>query len=193
MQNSRLLFWGSFGGAIVVVVIIVGFLFLKDSNRMADLEKKYPDWKTVEGGINSFEARIPGEPEYASQELPIADSDQKIQQEIYVSGDENMSYFLSATLYPEEITGDEEENLRQALDGIVQAVSGGEVVFSSYKVPLSGANYLEYKITSADRSTSYKGRILLSSSSLYQVYVSYAESAYDDDKYTYFTNSFQVK
>lgn len=193
MKNPKLLYWGSFFGAIAVVLIIAGVLYLKGENRMAELDKLYTSWKTVEGKIVGFQARFPGESEYAAQDLPIADSGEAVKQEIYVGGDENMSFFVSATLYPAEVTGKEEENLRQALGGVVKAIPSGEIISSKYEVPFSGSNYLEYKIHSAANNTSYKGRMFLSSRALYQVYTSYQEVAYDDDKYTYFTNSFQTK
>lgn len=193
MKNQKMLFWGSFLGAIIVVLIIAGVFYLKDANRMAKLEKIYTNWKTVEGKITNFQARFPDEPEYAAQDLPIADSDQKLQQEMYVGGDNDISYFVSATLYPAKVTGNEEENLKQALEGMVGVIPDGEIVSSSYKVPFAGANYLEYKIHSAQNDISYKGRMFLSSDSLHQIYISYKEIAYDDDKYTYFVNSFKVK
>ncbi|MDP3710843.1 MAG: hypothetical protein Q8R29_03960 [bacterium] len=193
MKNQKLLIWGSFFGAIAVVLIIMSVLYWKDANRIAKLEKIYADWKIVEGKITNFQASFPGKPEYATQDLPISDSGQTMRQEIYVGEDGGTSYFVSATSYPAEVTGKEEENLQQALDGIVKAIPGGEIVFSNYKVPFLGANYLEYKIHSAENTISYKGRILFSLNSLYQVYVSYKEVDYDDDAYTYFANSLQIK
>lgn len=193
MKNQKVLYLGSFFGAIAVVLIIAGVLYLKDANKMAKLGKTYADWKIVEGQTNPFQARFPGDPEYASQELPIPDSDQIMKQEIFVSGDDTMSYFISATLYPAEVTGDEEENLRTALEGVAGAIPEGEVVTAEFKVPFLGGNYLEYKIHSLENNTSYQGRMFLSTNSLYQVYVSYPEIGYNDDKYTYFAKSFEIK
>ena len=177
----------------MIAIVIAGALYFKDAQRMNKLEKIYAEWVTVEGKITSFQARFPKEPEYAAQDLPIPDTDQMMKQEIYVSGDDAMSYFVSTTLYPSELSGGEEENLKKAFDGMVQAVPGGEIIFSRFEVPFSGSNYLEYKIHSPTNNTSYKGRMFLSTKGLYQVYVSYQESAYNDDAYTYFVNSFQVK
>jgi len=193
MKNPKLLMWGGFFGAIIVVLIIVWVVYLKDENKMAELGKTYASWTVAEGKLTQFQARFPKEPEYASQDLPIPDSDQVMRQEIYVGGDDDMSYFVSATLYPAEISGDEEANLRQALDGMAKSIPEGEIISSSYTVPVSGANYLEYKIHSNANNLSFKGRLFLSARSLYQVYVSFPEAAYSEDKYTFFANSFEVK
>lgn len=193
MIYSKKFFWVSFLGGIAIAAAIAGVLYLKDANRMSKLEKAYAGWVIAEGKVTSFQARFPKEPEYAAQDLPIPNSGEKLQQEIYVGGDDELSYFVSATLYPAEVAGDEEKNLRGALDGMVRAIPGGEIVSSRYEVPFSGANYLEYKLHSTQNNTSYKGRMFLSSRSLYQTYVLYKELAYNDDKYTYFVNSFQIK
>lgn len=192
MKNPKLLILVSFFGAIAVVLIIAGALYWKDANRIAKLGQTYADWKTVEGQISRFQAKLPGNPEYASKDLPIPDSEQVMKQELYVSGDDITSYYISATLYPAEVMGDEEENLRQALDGIVKAVPDGLEVFANYKVPFRGANFLEYKIYSPPTNTAYQGRLFLTSNTLYQVYISYTEENYNDDVYTYFENSFSL-
>lgn len=193
MKNPKLLFWGSFLGAIAIVLIIAGIFYFKDKSGMAELEKVYADWKTVEGQITKFQARFPGEPEYTAQDSPIPDLDQKIQQEVFVGEDDEMSYFISAVLYPSEILGNEEENLRQALDGVVKVIPEGEIIASEFKVPFLGKNYLEYKIHSSEDNIFYEGRMFLTSNSLYQVYVSYPETTFNNDKFTYFANSFEIK
>ncbi|QQG45169.1 MAG: hypothetical protein HYW89_04190 [Candidatus Sungiibacteriota bacterium] len=190
MKNQKLIIWGSFFGGIAVALIIAGVFYLKDANMMAKLGEVYADWQTVTGQISALTARLPGELEYITQDLPIPDSVQVMRQEVYVGSDGVMSYFVSATLYPSEVTGDEEENLRQALGGIVKAVPDGVEVFSNYKAPFSGANFLEYKIYAPPTNNAYQGRLFLTSNVLYQVYTSYAEENYNDDAYTYFTNSF---
>lgn len=193
MKNQKILVLISFFGAIGVALIVAGVLYLKDVNRMAKLEKLYTDWILVKGEITSFKVRFPGGPEYAAQDLPIPNSDQIVKQEIYVSGDDDISYFVSATLYPAEVTGDEEENLRKALDGVVKAIPGGEIVIVEFKVPFSGRNYLEYKLHSLENNISYQGRMFLTADSLYQAYVSFPDIGYNDDKYTYFVNSFEIQ
>lgn len=190
---SKKIFWFSFLGGIVIAIAIAGILYFKDANRMSKLEKMYGGWVIAEGKVAKFQARFPKEPEYAAQDLPIPNSGNKLKQEIYAGGDDEISYFVSATLYPAEIPGNEEKNLRQALDGMARAVPGGEIVSSGYHAPFSGANYLEYKIHSVQNNTSYKGRMVLSAKALYQAYISYQELAYNDDAYTYFANSFLIK
>ena len=54
MRNSKLLFWGSFAGALVVVALIVIALNVFQENRMAKLEKMFSNWVSVEGNISSF-------------------------------------------------------------------------------------------------------------------------------------------
>ena len=191
-KNPKLLFLGSFVGAIAVIIVVVAVMHARDQNRIANLAKLFTDWQTVAGKISRFEARMPGQPEYASQDLPLADPGQTMRQEMYVGGDTHMSYFVSATQYPSEVTGDEEQNLRASLGGMVNAISGGKIISSSYHVPFSGANYLEFEAygTGNGNSASYKGRILLDAQSLYEAYVTYPKDSYSDAAYTYFVNSF---
>jgi len=180
----------SFSAGIALALIIAGIIYLKDANKMSKLKEIYADWQTVTGQVNAFTARLPGEPEYAEQNLPLPDSNQFLRQEIYVGSDGVMAYFVSATLYPSEISGDEEENLREAIAGSIQAIPDGLEVFANYKVPFRGANFLEYKIHSSSSNISYQGRAFLTDNILYQIYVSFAEEDYNDDAYTYFANSF---
>lgn len=189
-MNNKKLFWGGFFGAIALFVIVVAFIQIRNQNRMKNLAEFFSDWSTVSGKITQFEARMPGEPEYASQDLPLEGSDKALQQEIYVSGEKAMSYFISATHYPFDVEGEEEQNLRLSLDGVIKAMEGGELVSAVYKVPFRGANYLEFEAKSSQNSTLYKGRIYLVDRSLYQVYVSAPQDGYNDAAYTFFTYSF---
>lgn len=193
MRNPRLLFWGSFVGSILIVLAIVVFFSLQNSSRMSELSEVYADWSLVLGKVSPFEARLPKAPEYASEDLPIPGTEQKIRQEMYVSGSDDASYFVTATLYPEEVTGDEEENLTAALDGMMEAIPGAQVLSSHYTVPFSGSNYLEFESRNPANDTHYKGRLYLADRSLYQVYLSYPTASYNDDEYTYFVNSLTIK
>lgn len=192
MKNLRLVFWISFGGAILAVLAVVGFYYLKDARKMSELREFYGNWRPAQGKINAFQALFPKEPEYASQDLPIPESDKVIKQEIYVGGSDNMSFFLAASLYPEDITGGEEENLRSALEGMIGAMPDAKLISSRYVVPFSGKNYLEFEILSAGNEVRFKGREYVYGPSLYQVYASYPESAYSDNEYFYFVNSFSI-
>ena len=192
MKNPRLLFWGSFIGAIVIVVAVVALYSLQDSKRVSGLSEFYAHWPAVEGKVNAFEARFPAEPEYASENLPIPDSQQKIQQEIFVAGSKDMSYFVATSLYPEELTGDEEESLKTALNGMMQTIPGTQMLSSQYIVPFSGNNYLEFEFLNPDADTHFKGRVYLVGKSLYQIYTSYPKASYNDNEYTYFVNSFRI-
>ncbi|OGZ08781.1 MAG: hypothetical protein A3D65_03210 [Candidatus Lloydbacteria bacterium RIFCSPHIGHO2_02_FULL_50_13] len=190
LEHTKAFFLISFFSGIAVVLIIVGVFYLKDANKMAQLGEVYADWQVVTGQISAFTARLPGETEYATQDFPLQDSEQVMRQEMYVGSDSVLSYFVSATLYPSEISGDEEGNLREAIKGSVQAVPDGLEVFANYKVPFRGANFLEYKIYSPPTNTAYQGRAFLVGNTLYQIYASFEEEDYNDDAYTYFANSF---
>ena len=191
-MNQKKLFYGGFIGTLAIVVIILGVFYFKGENRMAELGKVYSSWVDATGTISGFHARFPKEPEYATQDLPIEDSGEVIKQELFVGGSEQMSFFISSSRYPSDVDSSE-ENMRQALAGMVDAIPDGEIISSRYTVPFSGANYLEYKIHRTENNISYKGRIFLSSRALYQIYASYQELAYNDDEYTYFVNSFRIK
>ena len=193
MRNSKLLFWGSFAGALVVVALIVIALNVFQENRMAKLEKMFSNWVSVEGNIAPFEAKFPQEPEYASQEIPIPDSEGVIQQEIFVAGSEDMSFFVSPAVYPVALEGEEEALLRQSLQGMVQTFSQGEILSSKYAVSLSGSNYLEFEIRNIEDDTYVKGRLFISSQALYQAYATYGASSYNDNEYTYFVNSLVIQ
>lgn len=193
MKKTRILFWGSFLGGIALVGLIVLILSISQGNRMEKLEKMFPNWVSAEGTIASFQAKFPQEPEYASQEIPFTDSEGSIQQEIFVSGSENMSYFVSSAVYPVPLEGEEEALLRQSLGGMVQTFTEGEVISSNYVVPLSGPNYLEFEIHNIADDVFVRGRLFTASQALYQVYATYSKPAYNDDEYTYFVNSFAIQ
>ena len=193
MKKTKILFWGSFLGGIVLVGLIVLILNISQGNRMEKLEKMFPNLVSAEGTIASFQAKFPQEPEYASQEIPLADSEGSIQQEIFVSGSENMSYFVSSAVSPVPLESEEEALLRQSLGGMVQTFTEGEVISSNYVIPLSGANYLEFEIHNIADDVFVRGRLFTASQALYQVYATYSKPAYNDDEYTYFVNSFAIQ
>ncbi len=199
MKNPKLLFWGSFLGAIALVIALILFFSFQNANRMKKLEAVFGNWVTVEGKTSPFTARLPGEPEYIERDLPISDSgqasqtEQVIKQEIYSGGTENMFYSIAASFYPWEVTGNEEENLRVALGGITQAVPDMKLVSANYKMPFSGKNYLEFETYNNARDTHWKGRMFITSRSLYHIYAEYKSTAYNDDEYFYFVNSFSAQ
>ena len=57
MKKTKILFWGSFLGGIVLVGLIVLILNISQGNRMEKLEKMFPNWVSAEGTIASFQAK----------------------------------------------------------------------------------------------------------------------------------------
>ena len=183
----------SFFGSIGAVVILVGIFYFVKQNRLSKLEEKYSNWVVAQGKILPFSARFPLEAQYDSGDVPIPDATKILRRELFVSVSDSTTYLISASLYPSEIPGKEEENLSVSLDGILNAVPESQLVSSKYEVPFSGSNFLEYKIFSKETNTYYKGRLYLTKNALYQIQVYYTEGNYDDDAYTYFANSFSFE
>lgn len=193
MANSKKLFWLSFIGGIAVVAAIAGFLYFKQSSKIEGLAKLFPDWVLVEGKVTNFTARFPANPEYITQELPIQGLNEAVKQEIFSLENENLAYFISASKYPLSIPGEEEDNLRASLEGMLSTVPGGKILFSKIGSSLAGKKFLDFEIQNSADNTFFKGRLFINGDKLFQVTFSYGENSYNDDAYSYFINSFKVK
>lgn len=193
MANGKKLFWLSFIGGIAVVAAIFGFLYLKQSSKIEGLAKLFPDWVLVEGKATNFTARFPKNPEYITQELPIQDLNETVKQEVFSLENENLAYFVSASKYPVSIPGEEEDNLRMSLDGILGTVTEGKVLSSKIGSSLVGKKFLDFEIQNSADNTFFKGRLFIDGDKLFQITFSYGENSYNDNAYSYFINSFKVK
>ncbi len=193
IKNPRLLFLGGFLGALAIIAIVVIALNVAQGNRMAKLEKMFAHWVPVQGNIAPFAAKFPQQPEYATQEIPIADSEQVVRQEIFVGGSDSMSFFASSAVYPADLEGGEEDLLSQSLNGMVQTFTEGKIISSEYVVPFSGPNYLEFELHNVSDDVYVKGRLYAAPRALYQIYATYEQPSYNDDEYTYLVSSFSLE
>lgn len=149
----------------------------------------FATWTTLAPPSGLFRAQFPSSPESTSQEIPVGDSGVTLLQEIHVAkdGDDN-AYFVMAFTYPEAFDSAEAEAaLRSALDGMVAAVPGNELIESKF-ASLSGAPALEFKIQNSGQF-SYRGWLLIKDKVLYQAFVTYTEGTLSEESYQHFVDS----
>jgi len=179
-MNKKLIY----GGIIVGLLLAGAIVFIVNSQQTRQLnalEDKFPGWTQISGKLMSFRARFPNEPTYATQDLPVPDSEVILKQELYTTEDNGSVYTISAMVYPSDIQGDEAENLRTALNGMVQAARGATLVSQEMHSTPTGKNYLEFTIKKEDHF--FKGRLFVSTRTLVQAFVEYSEQSFDNDAY----------
>ena len=195
-NGMKKIFWVSFIGAIVLVGIVIALVVSRDSKKTDELTAKFPSWVSVTGTTASFTAKFPSQPETQVQDLPVPNSDQILKQEVFATeSDVGMSYTLAVIVYPATMGGDEEENLKTALQGMVTGLPSGAVLASSrMRTDSFGNNKALEFVIDGPSSVHIKGQLRLGGNALYQIMVNYLDSAgLNDDAYTYFIDSFIVQ
>lgn len=194
MKNQRKIFWISFVAGIIIVTGVVSFAYFKESRRIGELTKMFPDWVKVEGKISSFSAFFPKEPKYVTQDIPVPNSNGAVHQELFaLEVDKDTAFFVAGTIYPSAISGNAEENLRSSLDGMLNTVPKGQIVSSKFVRPIFGKDFLEFEIYGPTTDIYFKGRLYVSGNMLYQTNATFKKELYNKDVFDYFVKSFQIK
>src|SRR3989338_3628321 len=155
-KSNKVLLVGGIIGGLFIAGVVVFFTTSRESQELKSLAAKFPGWVLVTGKLASFDAIFPKEPKYDSQDIPVPNSDLILKQEVYTLDDGGARYTVSAVIYPEDIPGDEGNNLHDALLGMVKSVAGALLLTEDRQSTLAGKQYIEFSIKSED--TLYRGK-----------------------------------
>ncbi|MDO8482557.1 MAG: hypothetical protein Q7S86_01910 [bacterium] len=188
-KSSKLVLGGVTLGLLVAGVVIF-FITSRETQGLESLAAKFPNWIPVTGKLVEFDAIFPKEPKYDAQDIPVPNSDLILKQEVYTLEDNATRYTVSAVIYPDDIPGDEGDNLHDALLGMVKSVPGATLEKEERRSTLAGKPYIEFSIKSGD--TLYRGKMLMASRTLLQLLVESPEKNFDLDASSYFINAFNT-
>lgn len=163
--------------------------FLSRRDIQSSKAENFSSWKEFVPSSGLFKVKLPSEPQYARDYIPIPDSDKKRRYDMYASEKIDGTLFLVTMIsYPDDADNSLPENiLRQTVDEFMRSKPDNQL--SKLQNSLDKENSLDFSIESKDFHI--EGRIFLEGKIVYNLtYISRIDS-FDPSEYQYFIDSFK--
>jgi len=180
-------------GIIIAVVVISLVFVLVELGIGQKKNEALAGWQAFTPESRFFTAQFPYAPELFTQQIPIADSDMFLDQELYYASDNNgNSYYVVTSLYPKPFNEEAaDELLTAALEGMVNAAPNQELINSS-PIKYKNVSALSFIMQGQNEKTLYQGNIFFKDRVLYQVFILYTEGLIAEDEVVHFFKSFEL-
>jgi hypothetical protein len=149
-------------------------------------------WEEFRSPTGTFSVLFPRYPSHSSEVVKLPDTQLAVMYDSYVSTDTNgTAYLINVSEYPPEVDiSNPTANLEGALNGMVAANEGGQLLSSNMTV-YKEYPAIDYLVQAGD--VGLKGRIVLVGHKMYQLMVSYHEATHDAQAYSTFIESFEAQ
>jgi len=148
-------------------------------------------WKDFHSVVGKCKMKFPDYPEHVSEKMTVAEEGYDLRYDAYISTPDQKSVFmLLIAQYPDFV--DEtfaQMSLEQFLNGILSHNPGNQLIFADLLL-VNGHEALDFLIRSG--SVYFKGRALMIKNSLYLMAMECEMQHYDEGRYVFFVESFQL-
>lgn len=151
------------------------------------------EWIRFNSISSKFEMLFPYYPHHQVEQFKIKDLKQELKMDSYSSIDSNgMEYAMNSAEYPAEVDlSSPKNNLEGSINGMLQAIPNGKLVYSEFVEFKKKYIGVEYLLQS--NKNIIKGVIYLVDRRMYQLAVLYKNNNYKEKNYQKFITSFELK
>lgn len=148
------------------------------------------DWREFQGNCDAFKVLMPSTPNHWHNQIKVADSEQKLNYDVYVSGNEQEAmYMMLVADFPKELTANQEMlSIEGFMRGVLKDKDQNKLLFiDSLKV--QGHAAMDFLMKSK-QDHFFKGRVIAASKKLYLLTVECSLENFNEKDYKTFMNSF---
>ncbi|MCI5053131.1 MAG: hypothetical protein MRY21_08375 [Simkaniaceae bacterium] len=148
-------------------------------------------WKQMHSSSGNCLVSFPSQPQHMQQHMPLPEENTHLKYDVYVAGmDEQVVFMVLIAEYPPSMNSAyAEQSLEAFLNGILTQNPNNRLVFADL-TEVQGHKALDFFIRTQD--VYFKGRAVMANNNLYLLAMECEVSHYQESKFTYFINSFQI-
>lgn len=150
------------------------------------------DWKKFHSVPGKCKVAFPQSPEHVKQVMTLEEDNYNMQYDVYVATEANKEavYMVLIAQYPPYVNEScAELSLECFLNGILSQNASNELIFADL-IDVQGHKGMDFFVKS--KGMFFKGRAIMSGSSLYLVAMECEEMNYQEQRFHYFINSFEL-